>query len=124
MSGDLTKHFSHYELECHCGCKRIDMDPDFLERLEALRVLYGFAMVPSSGFRCPEHNAMVSKTGLGGPHTTGKAVDILCSGSNFRRLLELVVYFDFPGLGFHQRGEHSKRFIHLDDLEEGRGWTY
>ena len=123
-------HFSETELTCHCGCNRQEMVPVFMEKLETLRVAYGKPLPINSGFRCPMHNAQASQTGLSGPHTTGKAVDIQISGEDVYHLLGLAIKLGFTGIGLSQRGAHSSRFLHLDSIEPGPGrprpfvWTY
>ena len=108
----------------------MDMDADFMERLEQLRVAFDKPMTVTSAFRCPNHNAQVSSTGLTGPHVTGKSVDIAVSGHDAFDLLALAFLHNFTGLGISQRGPHNKRFIHLDTIENGPGrprptiWSY
>jgi uncharacterized protein YcbK (DUF882 family) len=62
----------------------------------------------TSFYRCPSHNDNVSSTGLSGPHTTGKSVDIHVSNSQHRK--KLIDYFSnkVTGLGI------AKTFIHID----------
>ena len=102
------------------------MDETFLKSLDALRHKCGFPFVISSGYRSPEYNAKVSSTGLSGPHTTGKAADILVSRGNSYTLLEHAFQMEvFTGIGIKQKGE--SRFIHLDTLEEAPRpivWSY
>ena len=106
------------------------MDPDFMERLEQLRVAFDKPMKVTSAFRCPNHNAQVSKTGFTGPHTTGKSIDIAISGQNAFDLVALAILHNFTGLGISQRGPHNKRFIHLDTIIQSPGrprprvWSY
>ena len=72
----------------------------------------------TSGYRCPEHNQAVSKkTGLSGPHITGKAIDISVRDSQHRK--ELITYFapKVTGLGI------AKSFIHIDLLNEEDGFS-
>jgi zinc D-Ala-D-Ala carboxypeptidase len=119
-------NFSYREMACHCGCGRADMDPGFMDLLQILRNVYGKPMVVSSGYRCPEHNVRVSTTGPNGPHTTGKAADILVYGQHARELMRLVFTnwpFNFIGLGVNQKGPHRQRFLHLDVVSE-TVWSY
>ncbi|WP_173361576.1 D-Ala-D-Ala carboxypeptidase family metallohydrolase [Magnetococcus marinus] len=117
MSEQSWPHFSHTELECHCGCGSQEMDPEFMERLEDLRGAYDKPMPVTSAYRCPNHNASVSKTGPSGPHTTGMAVDIQVAGEDAHKLMTLALYHGFTGVGVRQRGPHQARFLHLDTLE-------
>ena len=123
----LAEHFTLDELKCkHCG--KYVVNTEFANRLEALRKVYDKPMIISSWYRCPEHNANVSSTGKTGPHTTGRAVDVLVSGSDCLKLIEIALGLGFTGFGISQKG--STRFLHLDDLENGAGqprpwiWSY
>ena len=125
MSRCETTHFSRHELRCRCGCGRCGMDQAFLVRLEQLRWAFGKPMRLSSAYRCPDHNERISKTGRTGPHTTGRAVDVLVSGEDAYRLVRLALEHGFTGIGIAQRGPHERRFIHLDDLDgPTRPWVW
>jgi len=124
----VTPHFTLAELQCHCGCGRMEIPTAFLDKLENLRVAYNKPMIITSGYRCPGHNAAVSHTGDGGPHTVG-AVDIQISGPDAHQLLEHACRIGFSGIGIKQAGLTAGRFIHLDDLDisahpRPRVWSY
>ena len=58
-----------------------------------------------------------------------KACDILISGADAMRLFAVAQKHGVSGIGMNQRGEHSKRFVHLDTLTPEEGprptvWTY
>jgi len=119
--------FTHAELASReTGECRID--PNFMDRLQALRNAYGRPMVITSGYRTPDENARISSTGQDGPHTTGRAVDIAVAGADAHDLLRLALVYEFKGVGVHQKG--GGRFLHLDDLTETDGfprprvWSY
>ena len=116
------RYFSINEFKCsHCGL--VEMNTDFLYKLDNLRKDFGKPIIISSGYRCPQHNEAVSSTGLGGPHTTGKACDILVSGHDAYDLLKLVVNHGFKGIGINQKG--PSRFIHLDMIDSNlRPWLW
>ena len=118
-----TLHFSEAELRCKC-CLVNEMRWSFLEKLESIRVAFGKPMRLSSAYRCPSHNAIISRTGETGPHTTGHAVDIITSGADVIRLVELALTAGMQGLGFSQKGPHGSRFLHIDDLEKNRPWIW
>lgn len=124
------RHFEHSEFDQKglpgSGFK---MDRDFLIHLDELRERCGFPFVVSSGYRTPDYNASVSNTGTTGPHTTGKAADILVSGAEAYTLLRYAMSMGvFTGIGIKQIG--SDRFIHLDTCEKVDGiarpavWSY
>jgi len=117
-------YFTRNEFTCkHCG--REEMDFSFMAKLDLLRTMQGSPLVISSGWRCPEHNNIVSETGLEGPHTTGKAADILIAGEQAYRLIANAI-ITFRGIGVKQKGDYQARFIHLDTLEDNRPriWSY
>jgi uncharacterized protein YcbK (DUF882 family) len=121
------KYFNLNEFTCKCGCQKALMSEEFLQRLDALRGVFGKPMVVTSGYRCPKHNAKVSTTGSNGPHTTGNAVDIAASGTDAYNLAYLAIKFGFTGIGVRQNGPHEARFLHLDTLEGNTRpwlWTY
>jgi zinc D-Ala-D-Ala carboxypeptidase len=125
------KYFQYHEFDEHgnpgTGAKY--MDSTFLQMLDQLREKCGFPLEISSGYRSPEYNAAVSKTGENGPHTTGKAADIKVSGTNAYILLKHAFAMGFTGIGISQKGAHQSRFIHLDILGSDQGprpvvWSY
>ncbi|MDC0531967.1 D-Ala-D-Ala carboxypeptidase family metallohydrolase [Candidatus Pelagibacter ubique] len=103
------KNFNLDEFRCKCGCGHVSIHSDLLDLLQTARNNIGRIGI-TSAFRCNEHNDKVSSTGLSGPHTTSKAVDIHVSNSQHRKLL--IDYFTnkVTGLGI------AKTFIHIDIL--------
>lgn len=131
-SGEI-KHFKPSEFACpcgECGSDGSEMDSLFMAKLDDLRERLGFALIVTSGYRCPAYNSVLSTTGLDGPHTTGRAADISLSGDKVHRLLtQSSLGGWFTGIGLYQKGPHLGRFVHLDDLLETdhprpRVWTY
>lgn len=122
------RYFKSSEFACkHCGANH--MQDAFLLLLDELRHRYGAPLVISSGYRCPEHNARVSSTGLAGPHTTGCAADIQVARTEAFKVLRLALEMvEFTGVGIAQKG--AARFIHLDTLPPAAGqprptvWSY
>lgn len=109
-------NFKLDEFRCK-GDGKVAMDATFLDRLQRLRDLYGKPLRIMSGYRSPEYNNKVSFTGLNGPHTTGRAVDILIDRAEAYKLLVVALDCGFTGVGVAQKGPTSSRFLHLDDLE-------
>ena len=65
----------------------------------------------TSGYRTPAHNNAVSTTGFNGPHTTGKAADIVVDARQAYILMKEALKMKcFRGIGV------GKGFIHLDTL--------
>ena len=129
----ITKNFSVDEMKCHCGCGEDSMDMDFMDILQNIREDMNRPLKISSGVRCAEHNSVVSSTGIFGPHVPRsdgtKASDILISGADALRLVDIARKHGISGVGISQRGEHAKRFIHIDTLSDEKHprptmWSY
>jgi uncharacterized protein YcbK (DUF882 family) len=116
------KFFKFTDFACkHCNENR--MSREFVDSLDELRNRSGFPFIVNSGYRCPIHNQNVSSTGPNGPHTTGMAVDIRCTGPQAFIILEHLFAMNreakakhrkppFTGVGVSQKG--SSRFVHID----------
>lgn len=109
-------YFTPREMAC-THCNKVVIVPEFLDRLFAARVMADIPFIVSSGYRCPDHDQLI---GGKGPHQTGEAVDLKLSGLFAQTVLRIAAEAGFNGMGVSQRGEHSKRFIHLDTLDESR----
>ena len=129
----LTKNFAISEMECKCGCGAADMDEDFMKILQNIREDMNRPLKISSGVRCANHNSKVSSTGKDGPHvprTNGTAAsDILIAGADAWRLIDIARKHGISGVGISQRGNHAKRFIHLDTISDNHHprptmWSY
>ena len=111
------QNFTLDEMRCKGTGKYPEITDDiatFMDRLQAIRDEAKFPLVVTSGYRSPEYNSKISSTGTTGPHTTGRAVDILIRGDHAYRLTELAFAHGMTGIGIAQKGK--TRFIHLDDL--------
>jgi len=124
--GISSKNFSDKELSCsHCGENKFDQKT--LDALQELREAIGKPIKLSSAYRCQAYNNTVSGSGKSGPHTTGCAVDILCSGKEAHEILTFAMIRSsiWKGIGVSQKGEHKSRFLHLDTLEtDMRPWVW
>ena len=129
----ITKNFSIDEMMCHCGCGEDSMDMDFMDILQNIREEMNRPLKISSAVRCANHNSKVSSTGITGPHVPRKegtmASDILISGADALRLVDIARKHGISGVGISQRGPHAKRFIHIDTLSDDKHptpnmWSY
>lgn len=110
MDWSQYPNFSANEFRCkHTG--HVEMDPEFMARLQKLRTEWGLPMVITSGYRHKKHPIEARKRSTGA-HTTGKAVDIAISGGMAVLFLQLALNHGFSGIGIQQKG--GGRFIHLD----------
>jgi uncharacterized protein YcbK (DUF882 family) len=117
------QNFSAKEFACsHCG--KNEMKPEFMEKLQWLRRIYGKPMRVTSGYRCPQH-PIEAKKAAPGAHASGCACDIGVQSREAYDILRLAFELGFTGIGVQQKG--SGRFIHLDTLEGGprpNVWSY
>jgi zinc D-Ala-D-Ala carboxypeptidase len=114
MNWNDYPNFKREEFSCrHTG--ENDMQPEFMEKLQLLRTLYGKPMRITSGYRSIKHPVEASKR-AGGTHTTGRACDVAVEGSDALLLVKLALQVGFTGIGVQQKG--SGRFIHLDDVTD------
>ena len=110
---DWTKYPNFTEDEFRCKqTGRCEMNPDFMERLQQLRTLYGKPMRITSGFRDPSHSAERGKASPG-EHTYGRAADIAVQGVDALRVIRLALELGFTRIGVQQKGDG--RFIHVGD---------
>ena len=130
MTLDWTRYPNFTEAEMRCRGKdccggRADMDPDFMDRLQAMRTEAGIPFQVNSGYRCPDYNDRISTTGRNGPHPTGHAVDLGVARREAFIVAKLAFKHGMTGLGFDQKGDG--RFLHIDDLETSPRpniWSY
>jgi uncharacterized protein YcbK (DUF882 family) len=122
---DWSKYpsFQAIEFDCkHCG--KNEMKPEFMEKLQELRNLYGKPMRISSGYRCPKHPIEAAKK-TSGAHSTGMAADIGVDGKAAHEVLTLAMQLGFTGIGVQQKG--TGRFIHVDTVQtppRPNVWSY
>ena len=70
----VSPHFLLREFQCRC-CGCVKLSPRLLERLEALREIWGRPVVVTSGYRCATHNAKVGGA-TRSLHMAGLAADV------------------------------------------------
>lgn len=122
-----TINFTAAEFNCKCGCGQNLMSDNFIDKLQCIRSEFQKPIKINSGYRCPDHNEKVSGTkSRTGPHTTGRAADLSCRGSDMHLLLKLAMKYGMMGIGVA-----GGSFLHIDDLNAEDSdryrptvWTY
>lgn len=117
--------FRQREFLCACcGVERMALD--FMRKLDDLRDALGFPLLVTSGWRCQAHNSKIGGS-LYGPHTQGRAADILIELEPAYRLVSNALRMGFTGIGMYQKGT-GPRYVHLDiaaaPIQRPRIWTY
>ena len=124
MDWGLYPNFKAEEFDCsHCG--KNEMKPEFMAKLQVLRMRYGKPMRITSGYRCPKHSIEAKKP-KPGAHASGCACDIGVDGQQAYELMKHAFALGFKGIGVSQKSG-GPRFIHLDTLEEAprpNVWSY
>lgn len=105
------ENFTEDELKCKCGCGRLNLDNEFLIRLQAYRYLLKQGMIPTSSCRCKEHNHNVGgvETSLHQCETKPTcAIDFYCQ--DLKKAYDLACKTElFNEVIWYK----SKNFIHL-----------
>lgn len=114
MDWSKYPNFTEDEFRCkHTG--RIDMTPEFMDALQALRTEYGKPIPVNSGYRDPTHPEEAKKS-TPGQHSHGLAVDISCWSDEAYEIVGLAYKHGFTGIGVSQK-QGKGRFVHLDRRE-------
>lgn len=117
---DWSKYpnFSAEEFRCK-ETGELEVQAEFMEKLQKLRYDYGRAMKVNSGYRSPRHSIEAKKP-QPGTHAQGIAVDIAAQGKDAHDLAFLAMKHGFNGIGI------AKTFVHLDTRPYDRRtiWIY
>lgn len=110
------RYFSESEFRCkHCGqLPPGGMDRALLLKLDALRERVGAAIIVTSGYRCPDHNAAVGGVS-NSQHVRGTAADIFAPGVGVDELADAAVAVGFDGVGRY----YGAGFVHVDTRDGG-----
>ena len=122
MDWNRWPNFSEAEFRCkHTG--KCEMQPEFLDILQAIRTDLGTPMRITSGYRHWTHPVEARKGHTSGEHTKGACADIACADGRSRYLL---IYSALEH-GITRIGI-AKNFIHLgiggDGLPAQVIWHY
>ncbi len=106
---------------CNPPCKKGDMHPDTLYKLNKARHIAGIPFVLNCAYRSPAHDKAKGRSGTGA-HTLGRAVDIRCYSSDTRyKIITAAIEAGFTRIGV------ADTFIHVDDSPTHAQcviWTY
>ena len=107
--------------KCNPPCKKSDMHPETLCKLNNARHIAGIPFVLNSAYRSPAHDRARGRSGTGA-HTLGRAVDIRCHADDTRwKIITAAIEAGFTRIGV------ADSFVHVDDSPthaQGVVWTY
>lgn len=105
----LTKNFIRKEFDCRCSrCQTTKHDPELSSKLQILRDYTGKEVIPTSGYRCPEHNAEVGGGTLS-YHMDGMACDFIIFDMSVSEICKICEAIGFNGIGMYDDG-----YVHVD----------
>jgi len=119
-----SKFFSEGEFQkCSPPCSLQDMDQDFMNFMDALRIEAGIPLKINSAYRSKEHEKKQGRSG-DSAHTERKAIDIAAINSNTRyKILKAAFKLGCKRIGISFKGN----FIHVDRstiLPQDVCWDY
>lgn len=118
----MSKYFQDAEFRrCVPSCSIDQMEPGFLELLDAVREIAGIPLVLNCAYRSKAREKKMGRSG-NSAHTRGLAVDIRCNTSANRYKIVAAAL----GCGIRRIGI-GKTFVHLDNdtsLPQGVMWDY
>lgn len=120
MSKYESTYFDDSEIVCRCCGEGVGIVSDILlERLDALRGMYGHPIYCSCVYRCPSHNYEVGGV-WNSQHVIGTAADIYVDG-DYEEFYQLVINSQlFDGVGHYSIEE----FVHVDVRDDGESPNY
>lgn len=113
-SGKITANFKGSEFRCKCGCGKILIAEELVQRLQRVRDHFGKSVTVNSGYRCAKHNKNVGSTSSS-PHLLGLAADIKIKGVSSKDIAIIAEQIGFDGIALI-----NDNAIHLD--LKGRKW--
>ncbi len=115
----LTKNFASEEFKCKCGKCNLEINHEFVERLQRAREIAGVRFKILSGCRCKEHNKNV------GGVANSSHVFCLAADIEVTELTKMIIYKALKQSGFIRVGV-ANGFIHcdIDNTKPQVEWKY
>ena len=97
MAWEGDNYFSDPELRCHCGCGKLDIQPDLRARMNFVREQMGMGVTISRAYSCPTHNAAIGGA-KNSAHLHGFAVDLPFRSPLYaHKLISVLMASSFDG---------------------------
>ncbi len=114
QDGQITANFKASEFRCKCGCGKILIAEELVQKLQQLRDHFGVSITVSSGYRCTKQNKAVGSDSSS-PHLLGVAADIRVTGHTSKEVAIVAEKIGFDGIAYI-----NDNYLHLD--LKGRRW--
>ena len=120
----VSRFFRRYEVACPCGCGFDTVDVKTAVLADVVRLRVGYAITPTSGCRCLEHNRAVGSNDTS-QHTKGRAMDLPLANPHEAKEVYDYLCRTYSGFGF---GLYSWG-VHIDSRSNGparwvdKSWT-
>lgn len=114
QDGQITANFKASEFRCKCGCGKILIAEELVQKLQQLRDHFGVSITVSSGYRCTKQNKAVGSDSSS-PHLLGVAADICVKGHTSKEVAVIAEQIGLDGIAYI-----NDSYLHLD--LKGRRW--
>lgn len=118
-SKKISAHFHSTEFRCKCGCGKIYIDENLVNKMENIfSKLNASKCIISSGYRCPKHDLNVGK--ILGRHSEGLAADCIYYDKNNKPIpskIVICVAYDLKQL--NGIAKINENYTHLDNRTNG-----
>lgn len=120
----LSPHFHVREFRCKDGSDPVFIDTELVELLERIREHFGKAVVITSAYRTPVHNAKAGGAKFS-QHLYGRAADIRVQGVSVEDVAAYAESLmpDWGGIGRYPiKAGRATGWVHLDTRADKARW--
>lgn len=118
-SKKISAHFHSSEFRCKCGCGKIKIDENLVNKMENIfSKLNASKCIISSGYRCPSYDKRIG--GFVGRHAEGLAADCIYYDKNNKPIpskIVICVAYDLKQL--NGIAKINENYTHLDNRSNG-----
>lgn len=119
-SKKISSHFHSTEFRCKCGCGRIKIDENLVNKVEHIfSKLNASKCIVSSGYRCDSYDKKIG--GFVGRHAEGLAMDCVFYDKNGSIIPSKIVLCVAQDLGeLRGMAKINNNYVHLDNRASGK----
>lgn len=119
-SKKISTHFHSTEFRCKCGCGKIKIDENLVNKVERIfSKLNASKCIVSSGYRCPNYDKRIG--GFVGRHAEGLAMDCVFYDKKGAIIPSKIVLCVAQDLGeLRGMAKINNNYVHLDNRASGK----